>query len=314
MRQYLLRRLLLVIPTIFGVTLLVAAIVRLLPGDVVGIIVSESGGAVQPEVIRHELGLDRSFPEFYVDWITGVFRGDFGETFRGKQPVLDEIADRIPVTLELGLFALLVSLIIALPVGVVSAIRQDTPLDYAARSFAIAALAQPTFWTATLMVVFIPRFFGKSLPVFYHHFWEDPWANIQQMWAPALILGTAISGSLMRLTRSQMLEVLRQDYIRTAWAKGLRERAVILRHAVKNAFIPIVTLIGLQVPILVGGSVVMESIFVLPGMGQLLMRALLQREYMMVLGINLIVAGFIVIVNLVVDITYGFLDPRVRLA
>jgi len=312
MTAYVIRRLLLIFPTLLGVTLLVAAILRMLPGDVVDIMVSESAGAIDPAVLRHELGLDRSFPEFYWDWLSGIFRGDFGDLFRGGRPIADELRDRLPVTLELGLFAIVIGVMVAVPVGIISAIRQDTLVDYVARSFAIAALAQPTFWTATLAVVFAPRLFGKSFPLFYHHFWEDPWANIQQMWAPALILGLAGSGSLMRLTRSQMLEVLRQDYIRTAWSKGLRERVVVMRHALKNALIPVVTLIGLSVPTILGGSVVMESIFVLPGMGQFLMRSLLEREYLAVLAVNLLLATAIVFSNLVIDVTYAYLDPRVR--
>jgi peptide/nickel transport system permease protein len=313
-RQYAVRRFLLLVPTLFGVTLLVAALVRLLPGTVVDIIVAESGGQIDRAEVERRLGLDRSFPEFYADWVWGVVRGDFGQRFRGGGEVLDDLADRIPVTLELGIFAMLVALAIAVPVGVLAAVRQDSPVDYVARSFAVSAIALPTFWLGTLAVVFIPKLFGKSLPVFYHHFWDDPVENLKQMWVPAVILGAAISGSIMRLVRSQMLEVLRQDYIRTAWAKGLRERAVVMRHALRNALIPIVTIIGLQVPVLVGGSVVMESIFVLPGMGRLLMEALFMRDYPLVLGINLVVAAFIVVANLVVDLTYGYLDPRVRMA
>jgi peptide/nickel transport system permease protein len=312
MTAYVIRRLLLIFPTLLGVTLLVAAILRLLPGDVVDIMVSESAGAIDPQQLRHELGLDRGFLHFYWDWLTDILRGDFGKTFRGGRPIVDELRDRFPVTLELGLFALLISALVAIPIGVVAAIRQDTILDYISRSFAIGALALPTFWIATLAVVFAPRFFGKSFPLFYTPFWENPWANIQHVWAPALILGLAGAGPLMRLTRSQMLEVLRQDYIRTAWSKGLRERVVVLRHALKNAMIPVVTFLGLSIPALVGGSVVMESIFVLPGMGQFLMRSLLEREYLAVLAINLLVAVVVVFGNLAIDITYAYLDPRVR--
>jgi len=314
MAAYIVRRLLLVFPTILGVTLLVAAILRMLPGDVVDIMVSESGGALDPAQLRHELGLDQGFHEFYWNWLTGIFRGDFGDLFRGKRPVIEEIKNRFPNTLELGLFSLLIAVVVAVPIGIVSAIRQDRPVDYVSRSFAIAALSLPAFWIATLAVVFAPRLTGKSFPLFYKPFWEDPWANIQHIWAPALILGLAGSGSLLRLTRSQMLEVLRQDYIRTAWSKGLRERVVVLRHALKNALIPVVTLVGLAIPNIVGGSVVMESIFVIPGMGQFLMRSLMEREYLAVLAINFILAVVIVFANLIVDLTYAYLDPRVRLA
>ncbi len=312
MRHYVIRRFLLVIPTIIGLTVLVAALVRLLPGDVVDIIVSESGGQIDAKELRHQLGLDRSFPEYYFDWVSHVVRLDLGNSLRGGRPVTEELKDRVPVTLELGALALVVSLLLALPIGILSAIRQDRPIDYVARSLAIAALALPSFWIGTMAVVFIPRFFGKSLPIFYKDLWVDPWENLKQMWVPAVILGVAVSGYIMRLTRSQMLEVLRQDYIRTAWAKGLRERTVVTRHAVKNALIPVITLIGLQVPILVGGSVVLEAIFGLPGVGQLLLSALFSRDYPVVLGINLVVATFIVVTNLIVDVTYAFLDPRLR--
>jgi peptide/nickel transport system permease protein len=204
--------------------------------------------------------------------------------------------------------------VIALPIGIYSAIRQDQVGDYAARSFAIAALAVPSFWLATLAVIYWPRIFGDSLPITYHKLWEDPWANLQQMWVPAMILGFAVAGSIMRLTRAQMLEVMRQDYVRTAWSKGLRERSIVTRHALKNALIPVVTLIGLQVPVLVGGSVVLEQIFVLPGLGQFFIVALINRDYPVILGINLIIASIIVVTNLVVDVAYSMLDPRIRLA
>lgn len=313
MRQYFVQRFLLLIPTLIGVTLLVAALVRLLPGDAVDVIVGESGGQVNATALRHQLGLDRSFPVFYGSWAWGILHLDFGKTIRGGLPVSDELKWRIPVTMELGSIALVISLLIALPIGTLSAVRQDKPVDYIGRSFAITAVAMPSFWWGTLAVVFIPVLFGRAVPTFFRQIWVDPVENLEQIWVPAIILGVGVSGSVMRLTRSMMLEVMRQDYIRTAWAKGLRERTVIVRHALKSALIPVVTLVGLQIPFLIGGSVVLETIFVLPGMGQLLLSSLFAREYPVVLAINLVVGLFVIASNLVIDAAVAFLDPRVRL-
>jgi peptide/nickel transport system permease protein len=313
MRQYVVQRLLLLVPTLVGMSLIVAALVRMLPGDAVDVIVGESAGQVNATALRHQLGLDRSFPVYYGSWAWGILHLDFGKTIRGNQPVIDELKWRIPVTLELGTFALIISLLVALPIGTISAVRQDRPVDYLGRSFAITAVAMPSFWWATLAVVFIPVFFGSSVPTFFRQLWVDPVENLEQVWLPALILGVGVSGSVMRLMRSMMLEVMRQDYVRTAWAKGLRERTVITRHALRSALIPVVTLVGLQVPFLIGGSVVLETIFVLPGMGQLLLRSLFAREYPIVLAINLVVGIAVVTSNLAIDLAVALLDPRVRL-
>jgi peptide/nickel transport system permease protein len=315
MRNYILRRLLLIIPTILGVTILVSLFMRLLPGDAVDAL-ADSIGAGKEDEVRHELGLDKPWPEQYVDWLGNALQGDLGTSLRSSgRTVVDELQGRIPVTLELAVLAMLVSLIVALPIGIYSAIRQDRIGDYLARSFAIAALALPTFWVATLAVIYWPKIFGGStLPINYKDLWEDPVENLKMMAVPALILGFAIAGSVMRLTRAQMLEVLRQDYVRTAWSKGLRERQIVIRHALKNALIPVITLIGLQVPVLVGGSVVLESIFVLPGLGLLFITELQFRNYPVILGINLVIAFIVLFTNLIVDVAYSALDPRIRLA
>jgi peptide/nickel transport system permease protein len=211
--------------------------------------------------------------------------------------------------------ALVISLLIGLPIGVLSAVRQDKPIDYLARSLSIFMLAMPTFWMGTMFFVIVGQYAGDLLPpLIYRDLWEDPEQNLRQMWAPAFILGFALAGGIMRLTRGQMLEVLRQDYVRTAWAKGLRERTIITRHAIKNAFIPVITLIGIQIPLLVSGSIVLESIFSLPGLGVMLIQALNQREFLAVLGVNVFVATVVVVSNFVVDIAYSMLDPRVRYA
>ena len=316
MRQYLFRRLLLIIPTILGVTILVSLFIRLLPGDAVDALADQVGAGNEDE-IRAELGLDKPWPEQYLNWLGDAITGDLGTSFRsGGRTVVDELEVRLPVTIQLGVMALAISLVVALPIGIYSAIRQDKVGDYIARSFAISALALPGFWLATLAVIYwegLPLT-GGSLPITYYDLWENPWKNLNQMWVPATILGFAVAGSIMRLTRAQMLEIMRQDYVRTAWAKGLRERSIVLRHALKNALIPVVTLVGLQVPVLVGGSVVLEQIFVLPGLGQFFIVALVNRDYPVILGINLIIATIIIVSNLAVDIAYSTLDPRIRLA
>ncbi len=319
MTKYLLRRLLLIIPTLIGASIIISGLVRLLPGDAVDVLVAEYRGSaadleVESAKLRAQLGLDQSWPEQYANWLWGVLQGDFGHSLQGGQrSVLDDLKARIPVTVELGLIALLVGAGLAIPIGVYSAIRQDTTRDYIARSFAIIFLAVPSFWLATLVIsIVIPVVDLPLIPIRFHGFLDQPIENLKQMWVPGVILGVALAGGVMRLTRAQMLEVLRQDYVRTAWAKGLRERTVVTRHALRNSLIPIVTLIGIQVPFVIGGSVVLEFIFVLPGMGLRLLRALGERDVPVILGINMIVVFVVVLANLLVDITYSILDPRIR--
>ena len=316
MRQYILRRALLIPVTILGVTLLVSALLSIIPGDIADIIVAENSGfnsELTKEQVEEDLGVGENFLVQWAEWLKGIVQGDFGEYFRSGRPVEDELIRRAPVTLELAFMALVLSLIIGLPIGILSAIRQDKPVDYVARSSAIFMLALPSFWLATMFFVFAGTYAGWLLPpVIYTDIWEDPANNLKMMWAPAVILAFGLAGGIMRITRGQMLEVLRQDYVRTAWSKGLKERTVITRHAIKNAFIPVVTLIGIQIPLLVSGTVVLESIFALPGLGRMLLEALSQREYLAVLGVCMVVATFIVVTNFIVDIAYSFLDPRVR--
>ena len=232
-----------------------------------------------------------------------------------------ELKERLPATIELGVLALSVSLIIAVPVGVLAALRQDSWLDYVTRSSAIGFLAIPSFWLATLVIVLPSKWWGVAPPIQYVDLWVDPWENLKIMLfpfgkfvpvGPAIILGVGISGAVLRLTRTQMLEVLRQDYIRTARSKGLRERTVLVRHALRNALIPVITVIGLQLPIIIGGTVLLESIFNVPGLGRYLVRSLGSLDYPVVQGINLLVAAAVVSSNLVVDVTYAYLDPRIR--
>jgi peptide/nickel transport system permease protein len=318
MRQYIIRRALLIIPTILGVTLLASALLSIIPGDIADRIVAESAGyntSLTKEQVEEDLGVGENFIVQWAEWLSGLVQGDFGHYFRSGRPVQDELVQKAPVTLQLSAMALVVSLLIGLPIGILSAVRQDKPVDYAARSSAIFMLALPTFWLGTMFFVIVGQYAGELLPpLIYRDPWQDPEQNLRMMWAPSLILGLSLAGGIMRLTRGQMLEVMRQDYVRTAWAKGLRERTIITRHALKNAFIPVVTLIGVQVPLLVSGTVVLESIFSLPGLGRMFFEALDQREYLAVLGVLVFVSTVVVISNFLVDVAYSLLDPRVRFA
>ena len=318
MRAYIIRRLLLIIPTLFLLSILVFLSVRFIPGDVIDVMVGRMeytvvGGSLDREALERRLGLDQPVYVQYGRWLGGIFRhGSLGESLVGRGAVEEKIIDRLPVTIELGVLAIVIGLLIALPVGIYSAIRQDTAADYLGRSIAIIGLATPNFWLGVMVMIYPAIWWGWSPPMEWVPFTEDPLGNLGVFIIPSLILGTAASAATMRMTRTMMLEVLRQDYIRTAWAKGLKERVVIMRHAIKNALIPVVSLIGLQLPILVGGSVIMENIFNLPGLGRLLLNALQTRDYPVVSGVNLVFATMVVGVNLMIDLIYPYLDPRVR--
>ncbi len=315
MQAYVVRRLLALVPTLFFASVIVFVTVRMIPGDVIDLMLSQndiSAGKLSRDQLVSALGLDRPMWEQYLRWVGGVLRGDFGHSLWQNAPVGEFLFARLPVTFELGLLALIVALIVALPIGVYSAIRQDTAGDYFARSFSFLMLAVPAFWTGTMVMVLPSIWWGWSPEVKYVPFTQDPLQNLKQMIIPAVILGTALSAITMRLTRTQMLEVLRQDYIRTAWAKGLNARTVIVRHALRNALIPVVTLVGLQAPLLIGGAVIVEQIFVIPGMGLLLLDAVYQRDYPIITGVFLIVGVAVMFINLFVDLSYGLLDPRVR--
>ncbi len=263
--------------------------------------------------LERRLGLDVPVYVQYGRWIGGILlHGSLGESLLGRWAVEEEILGRLPVTIELGVMAIIIGLLIALPVGIYSAIRQDTAADYLGRSIAIIGLATPNFWLGIMVMIFPAIWWGWAPPMELVSFTEDPLGNLGVFIIPSLILGTASAAATMRMMRTMMLEVLRQDYIRTAWSKGLRERVVIIRHTLKNALIPVVTLIGLQLPILVGGAVIMENIFNLPGLGRLLLSALNDRDYPMVSGVNLFFATGVVLLNLLIDLIYPYLDPRVR--
>ncbi|MPZ35804.1 MAG: ABC transporter permease subunit [Rhodospirillales bacterium] len=316
MQAYIIRRLLALIPTLIFASLIVFITVRLIPGDVIDLMLSSNDiGADKKsrEQLEAALGLDRPMVAQYFRWAGAIlFEGSLGNSLWQNTPVTEEILHRLPITFELGLMALAVALIAGIPIGVYSAVAQDTMGDYVTRSFAILALALPGFWVGTLVMVFPSIWWGWSPEVKFTAFSENPLTNLGQMAIPALILGMAFSAVVMRLTRTMMLEVMRQDYIRTALAKGLATRTTILRHALRNALIPVVTLVGLQAPVLVGGTVILEQIFVIPGMGLLLLEAVSQRDYPIITGVFLIVGVVVVLINLLVDLSYGILDPKVR--
>jgi peptide/nickel transport system permease protein len=313
MRPYVLRRLALAVPTLILVSVIVFSIMRLMPGDVVIRMVEGHAYAPTVEALRKELGLDRPAHVQYLEWVGGILlRGDFGMSYWTRQPIWDEFIRRFPVTLELAALTILSSVVIGILVGIVSAIRQDTVSDYVGRVLAILALSVPYFGLAVLVVV-LPSIYFKWTPVYtYVPFTTDPAENLKIMLVPALVFGVTRAGPIMRIMRSALLEVLRQDYIRTAWSKGLPERAIVLRHALKNALIPVVSLIGLQTPLYIGGSVIIEAIFRLPGVGLFFFEALTRLDYPVVQSVNLIVAAMVVGLNLAIDLSYAFLDPRIR--
>ena len=316
MRAYLIRRTLLVIPTLFILSIIVFLLVRFIPGDVIDVMQQEmsfTSGEIDREALERALGLDQPIHVQYGRWIGDiVLHGSLGQSLVGRFSVNEKIAGRLSVTIQLGVTAMVIGLLIALPVGIYSAIRQDTVSDYLGRTVAIIGLATPNFWLALMVMLYPAIWWGWAPSMRLIPFTEDPLGNLEMFLIPSVILGTAMAAATMRLTRTMMLEVLRQDYIRTAWSKGLKEKAVVLRHAVKNAIIPVVTLVGLQLPILVGGSVIMENIFNLPGLGRLMLNALEDRDYPVVSGINLLFGTIVVVGNLLIDLAYAFLDPRIR--
>ena len=316
MRAYIIRRLLLLIPTLFLITIIIFLLARLVPGTAIDLMLAQQP-ATQDQIgraaLEHELGFDVPIHIQYVRWIGAIItHGDLGDSLWSRQSVAPNVLRRFPISFELWFIAILIGLLIAIPIGIYSAIRQDSVGDYIARGFAIACIALPSFWLGTLVMVFPSVWWRWSPPVEYLGFFQNPGQNLQMFLPPAIILGMGLSGMVMRMTRTMMLEVLRQDYIRTAWSKGLTEKVVVLRHAMKNALIPIVTIIGLQIPAVIGGSIILETIFQIPGVGRLMIDTVFNRDYPILQGINLITAAIVLLVNLGVDMTYAYLDPRVH--
>ncbi len=313
MRGYLLRRLLLAAITLFGISVIVAGVMRTLPGDVVDVLAAEAFyDDIEKERLREELGLEAPFLEYFGDWLVGAVQGDFGRALRTQRSVSSDLVNRMDVTIELAVLGLLIAMAISVPLGVVAALRRSRWPDYVARSIAVFALAIPGFWLATIAVVFGAKWFSWSPPLGYQPIWEAPLTNLQQMWLPALLFGLILAGVQTRILRTALLDVLRQDYMMTARAKGLSQLLLLRRHALRNSLIPFVTVIGVQFPVIVGGSVVFELIFALPGVGIYLLDGIANRDYIVVQAVNVWIAAAVILTNLVVDVSYGFLDPRIR--
>jgi peptide/nickel transport system permease protein len=312
--KYVIRRLLLSVPVLLLSSLIVFGLMRVMPGDALTALMGESGNVSAKDLqkLRVELGLDRPYVEQYGIWLWQMVSFNPGYSIFTNEPIVVALKKAIPVTLELAALAIVLGLIIAIPVGVLSATRQDTPSDYVGRVVAVSGLSIPDFWLGTLVITFAAIWFHWIPPIGYVSLWESPWRNLQQFLLPAAILGFRLSAATMRMTRSTVLEVLREDYVRTAWAKGLAGRIVVYKHALKNALIPVITIVGGQLGVLLAGTVVVETIFALPGMGRLTVEAILYRDYPIVQTNVMLVAATLVTLNLVVDLAYAWLDPRIR--
>jgi len=315
MQTYIAKRLLLIIPTLLGAAALVFLIMRVIPGDVALLILGGDTGQIDPKQlasIRQQLGLDQPLLVQFGAWLWGVVRFDFGTSLWTGQPVVQELLIRLPLSLELALAATLVSVVIAIPCGMLAAVRQDTWVDYVVRVISIGGLAIPSFWVGILCILLLVIWFGWGPPLEFTPPWVDPWANLQQMIWPIVTVGYRYAAVTTRMTRSTLLEVMREDYIRTAWAKGQRERAIVFRHGLKNAMLPVITLIGTEFAFLIGGLVVTETVFTLNGVGRFVVDAVAHRDYPVVQALVFLVAFTFVIVNLLVDLTYAWFDPRIR--
>lgn len=314
MRTYIVRRVLLAGVVLLGLSVLVFVLLRAVPGDAATMILGTdvSADEAQRDRLRDELGLNDPLVVQYFRWLGDFVQGDLGDSLFTGRSVWSEIEGRVPVTVELGLWAVFFAIIVAIPLGVISAIRQDSVLDQGLRFVSILGLAVPNFWLGTMVIVFGSRWFGWIPPVGYTPFLDDPMRNLEQFVLPGAIIGLAFAASLMRISRSSMLEVLREDFVRTAWAKGLRERTVVIRHVMKNALIPVVTVFAIQLGVVVTGTVIIENIFNLPGMGRLMLDAIARRDYPLVQGIAMLIGTLIVAINLATDLVYAWLDPRIR--
>jgi peptide/nickel transport system permease protein len=315
-RPYVTKRLLLIVPTLFGVAAVVFVIMRVIPGDVTLLILGgDQTGRIDPQqlaAMRHQLGLDQPIAVQFGTWLWSVLRLDFGTSLWTGQPVIEEVLIRLPLSLEAAILATIVSVLLAIPLGMIAAVRQDTWVDYAIRILSIGGQAIPSFWVGILVILFLVIYFGWGPPLEFTPPWVDPWANFQQLVWPVLTVGYRYAAVTTRMTRSTVLEVLREDYIRTAWAKGLRQRAVVIRHALKNAMLPVITLVGTEFAFLIGGLVVTETVFTLNGVGRFVVDAVAHRDYPVVQALVFLIALCFVVVNLLIDLTYAWFDPRIR--
>ena len=315
MQQYILRRLLLVIPTLLGAITIIFLLMNVLPGDIAMVILSEETGKVDPvqyALLRERLGLDLPLYQQYFNWLSGLVRLDLGTSLWTGQPVMTEIAVRIPYTGSLVVFSLLISIITAIPIGVISALRQDSWADYSLRSVVVAGISLPNFWLAMLLMLFLVRVFRWFPPIEYATLWDSPVTALQQLALPAMVMGFRAAAGSARMMRSSMLEVMREDYVRTARSKGLLERIVIYVHALRNAILPVVTIFGMELAFLFGGSVIIETVFNIPGVGLLLINAINRRDVILVQGIVVTLVTILLLVNLLVDLLYAAIDPRIR--
>ena len=314
MKTYIAQRLGIGLVTLFGMSVVIFLLLRLAPGNIVDILFS-TGGYVNPSeraAIERELGLDKPLWAQYVEWMRQLAVGNLGKSYRYDLPAWEIIRPLIPVTLELALLSLIISVVLGVPLGVISAVRQDTRLDYVLRVFSLAGLSMPSFWLGMVIILGLVAWIGWIPPVTYVRMSENFWLHAVQFMLPALAVGYRSSALIMRITRSSLLEVLREDYVRTAWAKGQTRRAVIWRHALKNAILPVVTVIGIEFAFLIGGLVVTETVFNLPGLARFLVQAILWRDYPIVQNLVMFIAVVVILSNLLVDMLYGVLDPRVR--
>jgi peptide/nickel transport system permease protein len=309
----------LIIPSLILVSIIVFMGLRFIPGDIVDLMMTRAMtghadvfGGVTREAILKYLGLDLPIHQQYLKWIGGILRGDFGKSLWTGMSVNDNLLSGLPVSLELGFMAIFLSLVIAIPVGVIAGVRPESKLDYLVRSVGIFLVCIPDFWLATMILIYPALWWNISPSLVYIFFWDDPLGNLGMVFLPALILGFWFSGQTMRLTRSLVIEEMGQDYVRTAWSKGLTARVVVMRHVLKNTLIPVVTTVGLQLPFVIGGAVVVESIFGLPGLGKIMVESINARDYTIISGINIILATVVLIANLLVDISYAWLDPRIH--
>ena len=316
MGRYTVKRISLFIPTVLLMTILVFVVMRIIPGDpAISILEGDGGGSYtieDLERVRAELGTDRNLFIQYVDWIGGIMQGDFGDSFWFKSPVMTELGDRIPRTLELAVMAIVIAVLFSVPLGIMSAIKPDSWLDLGARTFTIIGIAIPNFLVAVLMILFLLAVFDWLPPLGYVELWEDPLKNLQQMIFPAIALAIYDMAFIARVTRSAMMEVRREDYMRTARSKGLSERVVLVRHGLKNAILPILTISGWQFARLFEGAVIIESIFLIPGVGRILIEAIFHRDFPMIQAVIVVIGAGVLLINLVVDLLYGWLDPRIR--
>lgn len=315
MQSFLSRRLIAFLPTLLGVSLIVFVVMHLIPGDTIAAMIGTQFKLTEAQAasLREYYGLDRPLPEQYVRWLVAALQGNFGLSVRKGEPVLPLILRHFPLTMELALFAMAIALLLGIPLGIISAVRRDSAVDLAGRVFALIGLAMPNFWLGTLIILVLSLYFQIMLNAGnYTGFFSDPIANLKQMIFPAITLGFASSADIMRTTRSAMLEELSQDYARTARSKGLREQAVIVGHCLKNALIPVITIVGLEAGYLFGGAVIVESVFALPGLGRLLLDAISERDYAVVQGTIVFIAFVFVLVNLLTDLAYAWVNPRIR--